>query len=74
MDINLENVAITGDGIIDGSGEQWRPMKKSKYTESQWNDKVKSGGVLSPDGQLWWPSAQAMKGEEYLKSLRKTKK
>ena len=71
---NLENVAITGDGIIDGSGEQWRPMKKSKYTAGQWNDKVESGGVISADGQMWWPSAQAMKGDEYLKSLRRDKK
>jgi polygalacturonase len=71
---NLENVAITGNGIIDGSGEQWRPMKKSKYTTGQWNDKIESGGVMSADGQMWWPSAQAMKGEEYLKSLRKEKK
>jgi DNA sulfur modification protein DndE len=71
---NVENVAITGDGIIDGSGEQWRPMKRNKYTDGQWNDKMKSGGVVSPDGQMWWPSAQAMNGEEYLKSLRKEKK
>jgi polygalacturonase len=71
---DLENIAITGDGIIDGSGEQWRPMKKSKYTEIQWKDKIESGGVLSADGQMWWPSTQAMNGADYLKTLRKNKK
>jgi polygalacturonase len=71
---NLENVAITGDGIIDGSGEEWRPMKKGKYTAEQWKDKVESGGVISSDGQMWWPSTQAMNGADYLKTLRKDKK
>ncbi len=70
----LENIAITGDGIIDGSGEVWRQMKKSKYTAGQWKEAVESGGVVSPDGQMWWPSRQAMDGAEYLKSMRKDKK
>ena len=30
--INLENVAITGSGIWDGSGDAWRYVKKSKLT------------------------------------------
>lgn len=25
---NLENIAITGEGSINGSGEAWRPLKK----------------------------------------------
>src|SRR5690606_3656133 len=29
---DLENVAITGKGIFDGSGDAWRPVKKSKLT------------------------------------------
>jgi polygalacturonase len=70
----LKNVAITGDGIIDGSGESWRPMKKEKYTESQWKKTIASGGVVSADGNMWWPSQQAMDGAEYLKSLKKDKK
>jgi len=27
---NLMNVAITGDGIVDGNGDVWRPRKKEK--------------------------------------------
>ncbi len=36
--INLTDVAITGEGIIDGAGDAWRPMKKSKYTAQEKND------------------------------------
>ena len=70
----LENVAITGDGVIDGSGEVWRPMKKEKYTASQWKKTIESGGMVSEDGKMWWPSQQALQGEAYLKALRKNKK
>lgn len=53
---NLENIAITGSGIIDGNGDAWRPVKKSKMADSQWKSLVKSGGVLSEDGKTWYPS------------------
>src|SRR5690606_17625226 len=33
---NLHNIAITGKGIIDGTGDVWRAVKKEKLTESQW--------------------------------------
>jgi len=70
---DLKNIAITGDGIIDGSGEAWRPMKKSKYTASEWKAAVASGGVVSKDGELWWPTKEAMEGEAYLKKLKEEK-
>ncbi len=53
---NLENIAITGSGVVDGNGDAWRPVKKSKMTESQWKSLVKSGGVLSEDEKTWYPS------------------
>lgn len=59
---NLENVAFTGKGVWDGSGEAWRHVKKSKLTKEQWANFVKSGGVLSKDGETWFPSEQYMKG------------
>ncbi len=43
----LKNIAITGEGVIDGSGESWRPVKKMKTTESQWQALVASGGGWS---------------------------
>ena len=68
---DLEDIAITGEGLLDGAGETWRPVKKSKTTEAQWRDLLASGGVLSPDGQIWWPSREARDGESFLKELKK---
>ncbi|HTV61028.1 MAG TPA: glycoside hydrolase family 28 protein [Verrucomicrobiae bacterium] len=65
----LENVAITGDGIIDGGGNAWRPMKKEKVTEEEWEALVASGGVVNDRGDTWWPSQAAMNGPQLVASL-----
>jgi len=59
---NAWNVAITGEGSINGSGEAWRPLKKSKVTDVYWKKVIKSGGVLK-DPTYWFPSVGSMKGE-----------
>ncbi|MFD2285453.1 glycoside hydrolase family 28 protein [Pedobacter petrophilus] len=59
---NLENIAITGTGIIDGNGGAWRMVKKDKLTESQWKTLVASGGIVREDGKMWFPSAKTVKG------------
>lgn len=69
---NLHDVAITGNGIINGSGDSWRPMKKEKATAGQWKKLLASGGVVSDEGKMWWPAKEAMEGESYLKKLRKS--
>lgn len=61
---DLENVAFTGEGIYDGSGEVWRLVKRGKMTESQWKKLQNSGGILSEDGELWYPSESFRKGRE----------
>lgn len=61
---NVENIAITGTGIIDGNGDAWRPVKKSKMTDGQWKKLVSSGGVLSTDKKIWFPSEGAKNGYE----------
>ena len=58
---NLENVAFTGKGVWDGSGEVWRQVKKAKLTESQWKKFVASGGVLNEKKDSWYPSEAYMK-------------
>jgi polygalacturonase len=60
---DLENIAFTGRGIFDGTGEAWRAVKKEKLTESQWNDQVKSGGIVSNDGKTWYPSKSYIEGQ-----------
>lgn len=65
----LSDVAITGEGIFDGSGEGWRPVKRFKMTEKQWERLIESGGVLDPQGEVWWPSREAMEGEDFCRKL-----
>lgn len=64
-----KNIAITGDGVIDGAGDVWRYVKKEKLTPRQWKELTASGGVVSPTGKEWWPSRAAMEGEAYLKKI-----
>ena len=61
---DLENIAFTGEGIFDGSGEAWRMVKRSKLTESQWQDLIDSGGIVDEMGQTWFPSESFKKGAE----------
>ncbi|QJD94603.1 glycoside hydrolase family 28 protein [Mucilaginibacter robiniae] len=67
---NLENVGLTGEGIYDGSGDTWRPLKKSKAAPALWNDLTKSGGVVSTDGSMYWPTKEGLEGEAYVKGLK----
>ncbi len=53
---HAKNIAITGFGIIDGNGDAWRAVKRGKLTAGQWNAKVRSGGIVSEDGNTWYPS------------------
>ncbi|MDD4991439.1 MAG: glycoside hydrolase family 28 protein [Paludibacter sp.] len=59
---NAVNVAITGEGSINGSGEAWRPLKKAKVTDIYWKKVLKSGGVLK-DPTYWFPTQKSLKGE-----------
>lgn len=69
---NIENVTITGEGVIDGGGDSWRPVKKSKVTPDFWNELIKTG-TLSEDKKVWWPSQEAMNGDQILNNLKKKK-
>lgn len=53
---NLEDIAFTGSGIWDGSGDAWRMVKKSKLTENQWGKLIKSGGFVDKEKGNWYPS------------------
>lgn len=50
-----KNVAITGEGIIDGNGAQWRPVKRDKVSTVEWKAFKEIGGVERQDGSLWYP-------------------
>ncbi|RAK70626.1 glycoside hydrolase family 28 protein [Hymenobacter edaphi] len=59
---NLENVAITGRGILDGAGEAWWMVQKGRTPEGEWKQLVASGGVLNEKQDRWYPSAQSLAG------------
>jgi len=50
------DIAITGQGVINGSGHYWRPLKKAKTNEAQWNaitalpGKLESERLFVPEG------------------------
>ena len=61
--VGLENVAITGHGVIDGNGQYWRPLKKSKVTDSQWRALTSRPGGVELKKGYWVPSEGYAKGE-----------
>jgi len=71
---DLEDVAVTGEGILNGSGEAWRPVKKSKTTDAQWKNLLKSGGVVDKVKEIWWPSQAAMDGEQFVRQVGQSKR
>lgn len=50
-----KNIAITGSGIIDGNGAQWRPVKRNKVSDAEWSAFKQMGGVERQNGTLWYP-------------------
>ena len=57
-----KNIAITGGGTIDGNGDSWRQVKKSKMAPSQWKTLLASGGFTDAKGQVWYPDSSSFKG------------
>lgn len=64
---NLTNVAITGEGTINGMGQAWRPLKRGKVTEEFWNSVTSAGGMLV-NKDYWLPTAKLMKAEDLMKN------
>lgn len=65
---NLENIAITGSGVIDGNGGAWRMVKRSKMTETQWKNLVSQGGVLNENKSIWYPTEGSLRGAQQKKA------
>lgn len=69
--IELENIALTGSGVFDGSGQVWRPVKKFKMTDRQWKQLLASGGVVDDDAAVWYPSRRALEGPQTVAELNR---
>jgi len=59
---DAKNIAITGRGIIDGNGYNWRALKRAKVNDSQWKKRIAGGGIVSDDGRTWYPSESFKRG------------
>ena len=60
--VGAKNIAITGGGTIDGNGDSWRQVKKSKISPSQWKALLKSGGFTNEKEDLWYPDSSSFRG------------
>ena len=49
------DIAITGEGVIDGNGDAWREVKRRKVGDDLWKSIVKKGGVVAADASVWYP-------------------
>ena len=55
------DIAITGRGIIDGSGEYWRELKRAKVGDKIWKATLARGGEVAEEGWAWYPDEGYMK-------------
>ena len=60
--VGARNIAITGGGTVDGNGDSWRQVKKSKIAPSQWKKLLQSGGFTNEKGDLWYPDSSSFRG------------
>ena len=51
----VTDIAITGNGVIDGNGDAWREVKRRKVGDDLWKSIVKRGGIVSADESVWYP-------------------
>ena len=58
------NISITGDGVIDGNGQYWRPVKRMKVTDSHWKRLLARPGSIELRKDYWVPSEGYAKGEQ----------
>ncbi len=63
--VGQTNIAITGYGAIDGNGQYWRPLKRSKVTDSQWKTMTSQPGGVMKRNDYWVPSAGYDKAETF---------
>ena len=61
---NATNISITGQGVIDGNGQYWRPVKRSKVTDSQWAELLRRPGGRELRKGYWVPSEGFALGEQ----------
>lgn len=67
---NQTNIAITGNGLIDGNGNFWRPVKRAKQSDEEWKAYLRQGGTVSEKGDFFFPMAPEGEKADFLESKR----
>lgn len=51
------DISITGNGIVEGNGDGWRMLKKSKVSAAEWkaHQEKYPNGIVSDEGKEWYP-------------------
>jgi len=62
--VGATNISITGHGVIDGNGQYWRPVKRSKVTDGHWKKLLAIPGSQEMKKDYWVPSAGYARGEQ----------
>ena len=62
--VGATNISITGEGVIDGNGQYWRPVKRPKVSEGMWKDVIRRPGGIQLRDDYWVPSESYARGEK----------
>lgn len=52
---HCHDIAITGEGIIDGNGSEWYYVKRAKLSDVEWRQRTDRGGTTADKGSRWYP-------------------
>ena len=61
---NCHDIALTGNGIMDGNGHLWRGIKKFKLTSKEWDRCLKKSQYVidTKEGGIWCPTKSYYEG------------
>lgn len=63
-----EDIAITGEGVLDGNGDAWWYVRRWEQTDEMWAYILRWRGGLDdqdPKRHVWWPTAEHKIGSNY---------
>jgi len=67
------DISISGNGILNGNGEYWRPLKRAKVTDGQWKS-MTSGSGRFENSKLWVPEGTRSSTRPVLVALHECKR
>lgn len=65
---DAEDIAVTGHGVLDGSGDIWWYVRRWEQTDEMWDYILRwRGGYDDQDPQrhVWWPTERHKQGNAY---------